>query len=84
MPDLSPGALTPAVLDDGVCRQVDADIMFPHARNLTGLRAAVALCSVCSVRQECRDFALDTAQEWGVWGGLTEAERSRLTDRAAA
>jgi Transcription factor WhiB len=35
---------------------------------------AKALCDACAVRQECGSHAA-VAREFGVWGGLTEAER---------
>lgn len=33
------------------------------------------VCESCPVMDECRDYALATRQEAGVWGGLTEEER---------
>lgn len=36
---------------------------------------AKALCAVCPVQQECLDFALDTGQRFGIWGGLTARQR---------
>jgi WhiB family transcriptional regulator, redox-sensing transcriptional regulator len=41
---------------------------------------AKAICAGCPVLRQCRDYALATAQEWGIWGGLSEAERSALRD----
>lgn len=37
--------------------------------------AAKALCSGCTVRQECLEGALDRKEQYGIWGGLTAAER---------
>lgn len=42
------------------------------------VREAVDLCMGCSVRRECLVYALENAQVWGVWGGLTERERVRV------
>src|SRR5260370_316939 len=36
---------------------------------------AEAVCAGCAVRQECLDFAIQTNQEYGVWGGAAEDER---------
>ncbi|MFN2524911.1 MAG: WhiB family transcriptional regulator [Actinomycetota bacterium] len=36
---------------------------------------AKAICSGCNVRQECLEYALDTKEPYGIWGGLTEIER---------
>src|SRR6266567_3750573 len=41
---------------------------------------AKAICARCPVRPQCRDYALATAQEWGIWGGLSVAERAALLD----
>ena len=44
------------------------------------LRAAKAICSGCPVRLECLDYAIETGQTEGIWGGLTSRER-RVTRR---
>lgn len=44
-------------------------------------QAAKALCARCPVCQECLQWALDTAQDHGVWGGLAEEERRRMRRR---
>jgi WhiB family redox-sensing transcriptional regulator len=36
------------------------------------------------VRQACLDFAIDTRQHDGIWGGLTEIERRRVRRRRQA
>ena len=33
------------------------------------------MCGECEVRAECLEFALDTNQDSGIWGGLSEEER---------
>ena len=38
----------------------------------------------CSVRLECLDFALETNQDAGVWGGLSEEERRVIRRERAA
>jgi WhiB family redox-sensing transcriptional regulator len=40
--------------------------------------AARRICSGCSVRAECLDYAIEAPMDYGVWGGLTWAERRRL------
>lgn len=41
------------------------------------------MCAKCPVRQECLEWALETAQDFGVWGGMTERERRALHHRKA-
>jgi WhiB family redox-sensing transcriptional regulator len=36
---------------------------------------AKAVCTGCPVLQACKEYALDTRQQWGVWGGMSALER---------
>lgn len=61
-----------------VCAQTDPDLWFPDKGNWTSSRSARALCQTCPLLAACRSWALanpDEARE-GIWGGLTERERS--------
>lgn len=42
---------------------------------------AKTICGTCPVLGTCRQFATETRQLYGVWGGLTETERHRLAGR---
>ena len=69
------------------CRDTDRDLFFapPGERGLRRefrVTAAKRVCASCPVLDECRDFALRTAQEYGVWGGLAEEERAQLLSHA--
>jgi WhiB family transcriptional regulator, redox-sensing transcriptional regulator len=66
------------------CRDVDPELFFPVGT--TGpaeaqVQSAKAICALCPVREECLQWALDTAQDAGVWGGLSEEERRALRRR---
>jgi WhiB family transcriptional regulator, redox-sensing transcriptional regulator len=68
----------------GACRHSDPEIFFPVSR--TGPAAgqvarAKAVCSRCPVRGECLEFALESGQDSGVWGGTSEDERRTLRRR---
>lgn len=69
--------------DDASCNGIDGELFFPVAHT-KGWRAQTAqaktVCARCPVRQACLDYALDTGQKAGVWGGLTETERQRLRE----
>ena len=63
------------------CRGEDPELFFPVGT--TGpaeaqVQSAKAICALCPVREECLQWALDTAQDAGVWGGLSEEERRAL------
>jgi WhiB family redox-sensing transcriptional regulator len=48
-------------------------------------RDAKEVCSHCSVRAECLEFALRNEPLCGVWGGMSERERRQLRrDRSRA
>lgn len=70
----------------GACRSGGASLFF-HPPGERGEAhdareaAAKAVCAGCPVRSECRRHALETREQYGVWGGLTEAERHRLLSR---
>lgn len=59
------------------CRDEDPELFFPDPRGpgLTQLEVARAVCARCQVRAECLSFAMETVQDHGVWGGMSEDER---------
>lgn len=38
------------------------------------IETAKTLCADCPIRSLCRDYAVTTRQEYGIWGGHTVAE----------
>jgi WhiB family redox-sensing transcriptional regulator len=70
------------------CRGLDSEMFF-HPEGERGSakeareRAAKALCATCPVIMECRAHALKVREPFGVWGGLTEAERQVIYDAQA-
>jgi WhiB family redox-sensing transcriptional regulator len=58
------------------CVEVDPEIFFPERGGSS--KAARAVCSECSVRQECLLYALANREQFGIWGGTSERERRRL------
>ena len=36
---------------------------------------AKSVCQICPVREPCLEFAMDTNQRYGIWGGYTDKER---------
>lgn len=66
---------------EAACRDVDPEIFFPVGTTgpaLAQIEAAKAICASCSVSTPCLEWALDTAQDSGIWGGSTEEERRTL------
>jgi WhiB family redox-sensing transcriptional regulator len=65
----------------GACASIDPDLFFPIST--TGKAAeqiarARGVCAGCRVRRECLDFALDTGETEGIWGGTTPDERIQV------
>jgi WhiB family transcriptional regulator, redox-sensing transcriptional regulator len=68
-------------LDRARCLDEDPELFFPVGTTglaLEQIEVAKAVCVRCSVRAECLQWALDTAQDAGVWGGLSEEERRAI------
>jgi WhiB family redox-sensing transcriptional regulator len=68
----------------GACRHSDPELFFPitSAGPAAGqLAKAKEVCDRCPVRDECLTFALETGQDFGVWGGTTEIERRTMRRR---
>jgi WhiB family redox-sensing transcriptional regulator len=38
------------------------------------------VCAGCPVREQCARMALAAGEHYGVWGGLSEADRNRLVN----
>lgn len=68
---------------DAACQGLESARFFsPDAERGARRRAreaqAKAVCAVCPVLDRCREHALSAREPYGVWGGLTEHERSTL------
>lgn len=66
----------PEWMSAGLCAQVDGELWYPEKGDST--RPAKKICAACPVRAECLDYALTRREAFGVWGGLSPAERHRL------
>ena len=42
------------------------------------LRLAVKACEGCPIKRDCGQYALEFAEEYGVWGGMTASERAKI------
>ena|GEM_PF-103303 len=65
---------------EALCAQTDPEAFFPEKGGST--RDAKKVCSSCTVRAECLEYALANDERFGIWGGLSERERRRLRKRA--
>ncbi len=61
-------------------RSTDPDAFHPDENS--SVKPAKAVCAACPVLTECRSYALETDQRFGVWGGLSARQRDRIRTRA--
>lgn len=57
------------------------DAMFPAHGDISGARAAIAICATCPVLDDCRTWVLHDTYMWrgpGIIGGLSAGKRKRL------
>jgi WhiB family transcriptional regulator, redox-sensing transcriptional regulator len=66
------------------CRDEDPELFFPIGNTgpaLVQIEEAKTVCQHCSVTEDCLTWALETGQDAGVWGGLSEDERRAVKRR---
>jgi WhiB family redox-sensing transcriptional regulator len=69
---------------DAACANEGTDLFFPVGESGSALvqaEQAKLICRRCPVRDDCLQFALTNREDFGVWGGLSEAERRALKRR---
>ncbi|MGP4093005.1 WhiB family transcriptional regulator [Nonomuraea sp. KM90] len=80
--------------DRALCRQLieeglaDPDLWYPTRDDQSDGMSSVygkprRVCRSCPVWQECRDYALEHDERYGMWGGLSPLERRRLAQAVA-
>lgn len=73
---------------EAACRDADPEVFFPNGTTgpaLAQITAAQSICATCPVTADCLDWAVETGQDNGIWGGLTEDERRDVRrDRVSA
>lgn len=65
------------------CRTLDPDLFFhPDGERREAreerLRRARKVCGDCPVIAQCRTYAVNTREGFGIWGGTSEQERIKL------
>ncbi len=72
---------------DAICRDTDPDLFFPvgtTGQALIQIDRAREVCGQCPASTDCLQFALETNQDAGIWGGTSEEERRQMRRAAAA
>ena len=71
---------------DAICRDEDPELFFHVGTSgpaLMQIAEAKTVCRRCPVTEQCLAWALESGQDAGVWGGMSEAERRALKRRGA-
>ena len=66
------------------CRDEDPELFFPIGNTgpaILQIEEAKSVCRTCPVIEDCLAWALESGQDAGVWGGLSEDERRALKRR---
>jgi WhiB family redox-sensing transcriptional regulator len=59
------------------CKDEKSLTFFPQ--NRVEEKAALAICAICPVAEDCLDHALESKERFGVWGATTERARRKLS-----
>ncbi|MGH8885177.1 MAG: WhiB family transcriptional regulator [Egibacteraceae bacterium] len=73
--------MNPAWRDRAACLGHDPESFFPlgcTGSALDQIEQVKAICRRCPVIDDCLEWALETNQDAGVWGGTSEDERRTL------
>jgi WhiB family redox-sensing transcriptional regulator len=68
------------------CLDEDPELFFPTGNTgpaLLQIEETKAVCGRCKVAHTCLEWAMESGQDFGVWGGLSEDERRALKRRYA-
>jgi WhiB family transcriptional regulator, redox-sensing transcriptional regulator len=64
--------------EQAACRDYDNILFFGEDQGESELER-----QACPVSEPCLEFAIETNQKYGIWGGLTDKERASLKRRRA-
>ncbi|QOH56212.1 WhiB family transcriptional regulator [Rhodococcus rhodochrous] len=68
--------------EEASCRQVDPETAdeywHPQRYESAAAKMARRICQSCVIMQDCRDYAVKTLPDFGIWGGLSPRELERL------
>lgn len=70
---------------DAACREADPAIFFEGcSRNEAERTEALSYCTICPVKSDCLNYAVDNNIEHGTWGGMNESDRFKYRRKLRA
>lgn len=64
--------------EEALCRDASDVDFFPTPEDAVAIKQAQEVCAACPVASECLEYAIETRQIEGIWGGHTPKERIKL------
>lgn len=70
----------PEWMASGRCAEVDPELFFAEYKGDKHAKVAKTICVNCEVKDTCLEYAMSVlpVDDYGIWGGTTEAERKRM------
>jgi hypothetical protein len=66
----------PAWMTDAACRGMNPDLFYPEVGTTTA--QAKHVCRTCPVNRDCLTHAIDTGENFGIWGAHSTNERKAV------
>lgn len=66
---------------NAACFGQDTELFYPEPGVKGSAKQSAeikAFCKICSVRIDCLEYALKNEEAFGIWGGTTPKERSKI------
>ena len=65
--------------DQAACASEPNGMFFPAEDDLEAVMTAKEVCADCPVRRQCLEYAMESPEEFGIWGGKTSGERRHMS-----
>lgn len=67
------------------CNNTDPELWFgDQAEGYDHSLVAKKLCKACPARKACAEYAIVAKEQYGIWGGLSPKQRSRIRNQKVA
>lgn len=70
----------PAWMDHGACRDHHPELWFADNKNAVAI--AKEICADCPSLNACLQWALETNEQYGIWGGTSRDDRQKIQREA--
>lgn len=67
-------------LQQAACRGMDPSAFYLERGETSYAKDTIQICRSCPVQPECLEYALDSNERFGIWGGMTVNQREQVRD----